>query len=110
VREAYDLNTPLTVASGAARVPEASLLALDAPNVFIDTVKPAEDGSGDVVIRLYEAKRTWTRCKLQTSLPVKRIIETDLLENQLRELDLREGGIAFEIRPFQIITLRMKFL
>ncbi len=108
VREAYDLNAPVTIAAGAPRTPEKSLFTLDAPNVFIEAVKPAEDGSGDVVIRLYEAKRTWTRCRLQTSLPVKQIIETDMLENQLRELDVQEGGVTFEIKPFQIVTLLIK--
>ena len=108
VREAYDLNAPLTVAAGAARAPEISLFTLDQPNVFIEAVKPAEDGSGDVVVRLYEAKRTRTRCRLQTSLPVRQIVETDMLENQLCELEVREGGVTFEIKPFQIITLRIQ--
>ena len=68
VREAYDLNCPVMTVSGAAG--ERSLFAVDTPNVVIETVKPAEDGSGDVVVRLYESKRMATRCTLTTTLPV----------------------------------------
>jgi len=108
VREAYELNTPSTVTVGASAAPEASLFVVDAPNIFIETVKPAEDGSGDVIVRMYEAKRTRTRCVLQVGLPVRQIFETDMLENQLRELEVREGRIVLEIKPFQILTLRIK--
>lgn len=107
VQEAYDLNTPLTVTPGASAALEASLLHVDAPNVFVETVKPAEDGSGDVIVRLYEAKRTWTRCRLKLALPVRQIFETDMLENRVRELDGREGQVLLEIKPFQILTLRI---
>ena len=48
VREGYALNVPLTQSAG--RCPAHSLMQVDAPNVIIDTVKLAEDGSGDVDI------------------------------------------------------------
>jgi len=108
VREAYELNAPLTVMVGAPEAPEASLFLVDASNVFIDTVKPAEDGSGDVIVRMYEAKRTWTRCRLHVALPVRQMFEADMLENRVRELDVREGQVLLEVRPFQILTLRIK--
>jgi len=108
VREAYELNAHLTVMVGAPEAPEASLFLVDASNVFIDTVKPAEDGSGDVIVRMYEAKRTWTRCRLHVALPVRQMFEADMLENRVRELDVREGQVLLEVRPFQILTLRIK--
>ena len=40
-------------------------------NVIVECVKPAEDGSRDIIVRLYESKRTAVRCALQTSLPVE---------------------------------------
>ena len=40
VREAYDLNVPMRVTSGSCE--GFSAFEVDAPNVFIDTVKPAE--------------------------------------------------------------------
>jgi len=106
VREGYDLNVPPTVAEGAGGA--GSLFAVDADNVIIDTVKPAEDGSGDVVVRLYEAMRTATRCTLRTALPAKNAVETDMLENPAGPLDLADGRLNLDLRPFEIKTVRLK--
>ncbi len=106
VREAYDLNVPAQAVPGAAG--ERSLFAVDAPNVVIETVKPAEDGSGDIVVRLYEAKRTATQCTLTTTLPVLSVTETDMLEETVKQAFTCEGGaIALNLRPFEIKTVRL---
>jgi alpha-mannosidase len=52
-------------------------------HVVIETVKPAEDGSGDIVVRLYEAMRTATRATLSTSLPVRRATVVNMLEEKI---------------------------
>ena len=60
VKEAYDLNVPAWSLQGAVDGP-TSLFSLDAENIVIEAIKPAEDGSSNVVVRLYEAmhmKRT----------------------------------------------------
>jgi alpha-mannosidase len=106
IREAYDLNVPLLAVPGAAG--ERSLLAVDAPNVIVETVKPAEDGSDDVVVRLYEGMRTTTRCTLTTTLPVMRAAETDMLEETVKgELTCAGGAIPLDFRPFEIKTVRL---
>ena len=105
VREAYDLNCPVLAASGAAG--ERSLFGVDAPNVIIDTVKPAEDGSEDIIVRLYESMRTATRCTLQTSLPVSSAGQTDMLERGERDLGCLNGVIPLDFRPFEIKTVRL---
>ncbi len=106
VKEGYDLNVPATCALGAAG--NASLLKLDAPNVVIEAVKPAEDGSGDIVVRLYESMRSSVSCELSTSLPVKKAVETNMLEEAKGELKLKGGKLALEFKPFEIKTLRFK--
>jgi len=106
VREAYELNCPVATVSGAAG--EQSLFSVDEPNVVIETVKPAEDGSGDVVVRLYEAKRMATRCVLTTSLPVRSASVTNMLEEEEGRLRMADGDIALEFRPFEVKTVRLK--
>ena len=106
VRQGYELNVPVAVQAGAGG--SASLFQVDAPNVVIETVKPAEDGSGDVVVRLYEAKRAKTRCNLITALPVASVERTDMLENSIEPLAVQGGSIALELRPFEIVTLRLR--
>jgi alpha-mannosidase len=105
VRQAYDLNIPVRVVPGAAG--EMSLFSLDAPNIIIDTVKPAEDGSRDIILRLYEAKHMATRCTLSTALVAKAAEQTNMLEETQIALPLEEGKVALDFRPFEIKTVRL---
>ncbi|MBM4148884.1 MAG: alpha-mannosidase [Lentisphaerae bacterium] len=104
VQSGYDFNVPATVQPGDGGT--ASLFAVDAPNVIIETVKPAEDGSGDVIVRLYEAMRTATTCTLTCALPAKRVTTVNMLEEKLAAAKLKDGKIALDLRPFEIRTLR----
>jgi alpha-mannosidase len=106
VREGYDLNCPVLVVPAAGG--EQSLFAVDAGNVVIETVKVAEDGSGDLIVRLYEAKRMATRCTLSTSLKVRGALQTNMLESAEAELPCHEGRIPLSFRPFEIKTVRLQ--
>jgi alpha-mannosidase len=107
VREGYTLNVPPTVAVGAAREGR-SMFAVDAETVVLDTAKLAEDGSGDVIVRLYESARTAASCTLSTTLPAKAAVETDMLENETGPLDLADGKVALTFRAFEVKTVRLK--
>jgi len=107
VREAYELNCPPLLINGAAREAERSIFSIDAPNVIIETVKPAEDGSSAIVVRLYEAMRTATRCTLTTTLPIVSAAETDLLEGGPREVASDGGRMVLDFRPFEIKTVKL---
>jgi len=104
VKEAYDLNIPALVVPGAA-TEAVSLFSLSAENVVIEAVKPAEDGSSRIVLRLYEAMHMQTTCQLQTSLVVKHAAQTDMLENEPRDLPYVVGSIQLEFRPFEVKTV-----
>jgi alpha-mannosidase len=106
VQEGYDLNVETVTAAGDGG--QGSLFSVDAPNVLIETVKPAEDGSGDVIVRLYESMRTATRCTLSLSkgLPVSKVTQTNMLEEVEAELELHEGKLPLEFRPFEVKTVR----
>jgi alpha-mannosidase len=105
VREAYELNCPPLVIPNKAG--ERSLFSLDAPSIILETLKPAEDGSGDLIVRLYESKHTSTRCILNTSLPVAQVFQVDMMEQQPQPLDIQSGDITLDFRPFEIKTLRL---
>lgn len=106
VREGYELNVPLTQAAG--RLPAHSLMQVDAQNVIIDTVKLAEDGSGDVIVRLYESKHAQTAAQLALGFPAERAFVCDMLENPKQELAVAGNAVAFEMRAFEIKTLRIR--
>lgn len=105
VREAWDLNVPASLQPGAA--PAVSLFSVDAPNVIIEAVKPAEDGSGDCIVRLYESMRAATTCSLLTALPVGKATLTNMLEEHQGNVAWRKGVIELSFKPFEIVTLRL---
>ena len=106
VREGYELNVPVTTAEGAAE--DFSMLSVDAPNVIIDTVKAAEDGSGDTIIRLYESKHAACDACLTLNLPAGAVYACDMLENPSEQLSLRDGRVQLSFRGFEVKTLRVK--
>ena len=100
VAEGLALNLPLRVAGAPVVEP---LVRVDHPAVTVESVKLAEDRSGDVVVRLYESRGGRARATLTPQFPVARAEVTDLLERPLHDSDL-----AFELRPFQILTVRLR--
>ena len=107
VQQAYELNCPVMIRPGEAG--ETSIFNLDSPNIILETVKPAEDGTRDIILRLYESKRSFTYCVLSTVLPVNKVSQTDMLERFQKELTVIKGKISLEFRPFEVKTLRISF-
>lgn len=105
VRQGYELNVPVTEAAGYAE--DASLLQVDAPNIIIDTVKAAEDGSGDIVLRLYECKHADTSAKLTINLPFNSVSLCDMLENEQEQLTTDGSSINLHFHCFEIKTVRV---
>ena len=83
-------------------------MQVDAPNVIIDTVKLAEDGSGDVIVRLYESKHAACDAQLDIHLPVASVAACDMLENPSEQLPLQDGRVQLSFRGFEVKTLRVK--
>ncbi len=106
VREGYELNVPLTVRDGSAE--ERSLMSVDAPNIIIETVKCAEDGSGDIIIRMYECKHAQTQTELTLNFPVSGVFDCDMLERETEELSVADGKLKLSFRGFEIKTLKVK--
>ena len=106
VREGCELNVPVTAVNGAAET--FSLMRVDAPNVIIDTVKAAEDGSGDVIVRLYESKHAQTAAKLTLGFPAAQAFACDMLENPQQELAVNTNAVTLAMRAFEIKTVRIK--
>ncbi len=107
-KEAYDLNVPPTLVQGAAQDDEpVSLFSLNADNIVIETVKPAEDGSSKLIVRLYESMHMTTTCELKTILAVKNAALTDMLENKQSDLPFANGTLSLEFHPFEIKTVAL---
>lgn len=104
----YELNVPLECtflpdANPAGSLPAfRSWVTCSAPNVVVDTIKRAEDGSGTIV-RVYEASGTKTNVTLHTEFGTK-AAECNLMEERETELSAPNGDLTFTIRPFEIRT------
>jgi alpha-mannosidase len=109
VSEGYRLNLPVRTVTGVGSTPIEPLVTLDNPAVVIEAVKLAEDGSGDVIVRLYEAHGTRARARVIRSFEAAGADETDLLERSLAPAAViaADGpALTLELRPFQLVTLR----
>ncbi|WP_327370882.1 alpha-mannosidase [Streptomyces sp. NBC_01217] len=104
VREGLALNLPLRAAVAPA-VP--SLITTGHPAVTVESVKLAEDRSGDVIVRLYESAGGRAEGSLRVGFPVVQAQITDLLERPLHGATTDEHGLVLALRPFQILTVRL---
>jgi len=107
VAEGYRLNLPPRELHGAA--PIAPLLALDDPAIVVEAVKLAEDRSGDVVVRLYEASGAARAGTLTTAFDWESVTPTDLLERAqgpATRSDAATGRVPVALHAFEIRTLR----
>jgi alpha-mannosidase len=122
IQSASELNAPV-LDSLPAFEPLVSLTDVTGVPV-VDWIKPADDGSGDVIARVYEAAggHAVATLGLNADLAQASVIETDVLErNQLSSdepLALKGAteeprnpipaqGALVELGPYQLATLRL---
>ncbi len=120
-REAYLLNDPIIVykskvegaalssskgqRSDATRL--SSLITCDSANVIIETIKLAEDGDG-IIVRLYESQRKRGQVQVKVGGVVDSAWATNLLEENESALSVENDSILLNLKPFQIMTVRIK--
>ncbi|MDQ0679938.1 alpha-mannosidase [Arthrobacter pascens] len=107
VEEGYRTNLSPRIVRGAK--PVEPLFTVGNPALVIEAVKLAEDGSGDVIVRLYESLGQRSMGVLTANFPVRGILATDLLERPAESPGVAvagEGIVELSLRPFQLVTLR----
>ncbi|WP_029138714.1 alpha-mannosidase [Nakamurella lactea] len=101
----YRINLPARRGTGAGPV---SPLVSVGEGAMVEAVKLAQDRSGDLIVRLYEPSGARAQVTVTPSFDVAAVIETDLLERELRPDALVDTDpITVALRPFQIVTLRI---
>jgi alpha-mannosidase len=118
-REAYLLNDPIIVYQ-SDRGPRTvdretttvnglrSLVSASQPSVIVETIKRAEDGNG-IIVRLYESQRKRGPVLVRFGRAVDSAWTTNLLEENESALSVDQDFIQLNLRPYQIVTLRVKF-
>jgi alpha-mannosidase len=107
VEEGYRTNLPIRSLRGAH--PVAPLVTVSDRAVVIEAVKLAEDGSGDLIVRLYESLGGRAHATVTADADVVSVETTDLLERSLTDGTSASGrSIELMLRPFQLVTLRFR--
>lgn len=111
IQAAYEFNIPLLEADagGYGKRPllkERSFLQTDNRNVIIEAVKKAEDGN-ELIVRLYEASHADAFVNIQFDFDVVRVVEVNLLEEEIGMVEPKGGGAILHFRPFEIKTLKI---
>ncbi|MCX4733978.1 glycoside hydrolase family 38 C-terminal domain-containing protein [Streptomyces sp. NBC_01363] len=107
VREGWCFSLPERRVPGSGEV--APLVSVDDDAVVVTAVKLADDGSGDVVVRLHEAHGGRASARLTAGFALAGASVTDLLERPLADETAEVDGdaVRLALRPFQIVTLRL---
>lgn len=108
IDEGYRLHWPPRPVTGACTV--APLVTVGDSQVRAETVKLAEDRSGDLILRLYESLGGRVSTTLSVDPEFTTAVVTDLHEEGTSPLEVTSSGDASTVhvalRPFQILTLR----
>ncbi|HJP83804.1 MAG TPA: glycoside hydrolase family 38 C-terminal domain-containing protein, partial [Fimbriimonadaceae bacterium] len=111
VQAAYAVNAPVRHAFLTPKLGNngalPTLVGCDDRNVVIESVKKAED-SNEIVVRLYECHNARGRAELTCALPIKSAALCDLEESELSKLEVMDGAVSFDYRPFEILTIRLE--
>jgi len=112
VTVANRLNSPVRCVRTQSPLDTCSFLEVTAPpegpKLVVEALKRAED-SDDLILRLYEAHNTRGKASLRFGFPVECAQRCDLLERETGQaLEVRDGTVTLDVRPFEIISLKLK--
>ena len=108
IEDGYALNLPLRALSGGGSV--EPIVSARGDGVVIESIKLAQDRSGDVIVRLYEAHGAHGRAAVNWSFDSDGVAAVGILEDAEREAHITptSSGAELELRPFELVTLRIR--
>jgi len=83
-----------------------SFVSANCDNIMIDTVKKAESEDA-TIIRLYEYFDRRTKTELTLGIDVKAAYLCDMLENNIKELEVKDNKVKLEVSNFEIVTVKI---
>jgi len=124
VRTAYNFNNPLKLAQSSKTL-EASAFSspikvTGSPSLILDCIKRGEDDEDvsrgelakrkgkSVILRIYDSLGGTSKGTIETSLDVKKVWKTNILEDDEEEFKIEKGKIDISLRPFEVATFRLQ--
>jgi len=108
ISEGFRMNLALRSHKGASAV--EPLISVEKANVIVESVKLAEDETGDLIVRLYEGLGTRTTSAITANFEYDSVALVDLLESTIADqsnlANLGSNAVELQLRPFKLATLR----
>jgi alpha-mannosidase len=124
VRTAYNFNNPLRLVVGPkdlqANNIENPIKLTGNPSLILDTIKRGEDDEDvsrgellkrkgkSVILRIYDSLGGTSKGTIETTLDVKQVWKTNILEDDEAELKMEKGKVDITLRPFEVATFRLQ--
>ena len=128
VKAAYALNNPLKPISATQATVQAlskspiKLTNEDESNsLILDTIKRGQDDEDvslsdglrvnkgqSIICRVYESLGGHSRGTIATTYNVKKVFKTNILEDELEELEFDKGAFSIQLRPFEVATFKIQ--
>ncbi|MFA5863184.1 MAG: glycoside hydrolase family 38 C-terminal domain-containing protein [Phycisphaerae bacterium] len=109
VRSALELNVPVrsqVKKMAPTGLPKKSFITLMGLPAVVETFKVAEDGRG-YILRIYEPHGSRGTATIKTELPIKQVIECNLVEEDKGKVISDNGKFDVILKPFSIKTFRL---
>jgi alpha-mannosidase len=109
-RKAYEFNYPLLAHVEKNHIgsfpKEKSFLSVKGDNIILTTMKKPEEGKG-IIIRFYEIHGIEGEAEIEFQSVLSKVRETDLLENNIKEIPTEGKTIKISIGKHELKTLRV---
>jgi len=106
MRLCHPVFTQSVTAHGGSLPPEYSMLECD---TTISGIKPAEDGSGDIIVRLISDKECDHNAKLKIAGKITKAYFCTITEKPGNELEITHGNtINVPVKNNSVVTVRIK--
>lgn len=124
VRTAYNFNNPMKLVVTPDEVNavqfENPIKLTGNPSLILDAVKRGEDDEDvsrgefpkrkgkSIILRIYDSLGGTSKGTIETSLDVKEVWRTNLLEDDEEKITIEKGKVNIILRPFEVATFRLQ--
>lgn len=117
MQRAYEFNNSLRLMQLPTATtdpqPQWSIGDVDGNGAVLHTIKPAEDGSGDLIVRLFECRGAKSTVLLTLNLPIEDAWGCDGMEHTQKKVSFTKNAgkttFSLSFSPFSIMALRLYF-
>jgi alpha-mannosidase len=120
VRKGYEFNNPLRLVSGDLGVMAKPPVKLSGDKALVlDTVKRGEDDEDvsrgelpvkegrSVILRIFDSLGGKAKGTVETAWDVARVAKVNLLEDELEDVEFKDGKFEVVLRPFEVATYKL---